>query len=153
MGSAWLVAAMVLIAHQASAMCLCGEPATPQVALAHADAVFAGTVRAVRHPVDTVYVEGRPQAHVITVYELVVGVSWKGVRPKMTVPIFAPLECEVLMEVGKKYLVYAHFDAQRRQYWTSACDRTCSARRAVEEWDALGAPRWVTWGVWGSWKL
>jgi hypothetical protein len=121
--------------------CTCMPPPDPQVALVTADAVFIGSVTAVRET--SLVLDGVETDIPARQVTLRVHAAWKGVgsadRVVMVLTGHGEGDCGFSFRVGTTYLVYAH-RGEDGELSTSICSRTAAAQAAQRDFDALGHP-------------
>lgn len=123
----------VLAAPRAFA-CSCTAPASPQVELENADAVFSGRVLSVE-PI------GDRGAYRRLAVRFALESVWKGVPEGEEVTVTTAADgatCGYSFEPGEAYLVYAYGDPGALS--TGLCTRNDRLERAEEDLTALGTP-------------
>jgi hypothetical protein len=120
--------------------CSCIEPPAPRPALSAADAVFLGTVEAIRET--TVMLDGVDSGIPTREVTFRVHASWKGLGATTARVVvttgYGAGDCGFEFETGTAYLVYGQQTGGKLS--TSICTRTAAASDARADFDALGQP-------------
>jgi hypothetical protein len=124
----------------APVLCSCMEPPAPRTALSAADAVFLGTVEAIRET--TVMLEGVDSGIPAREVTFRVHAAWKGLAATTARVVVTTGhgggDCGFEFERGTAYLVYGQESGGKLS--TSICTRTAAASTARADFDALGQP-------------
>jgi hypothetical protein len=121
--------------------CTCVEVPSPQVALTAADAVFLGSVTAVRET--TLQLDGADSGIPAREVSFRLHAAWKGIgaaEGMVTVTTgHGDGDCGFSFRAGVTYLVYAR-RSDGGALSTSICSRTAAASAARVDFDAIGHP-------------